>query len=135
MQRQEIAVKPEIALPVSGFVLVYGSDKLLLETRTMVLEQAGFRVLSAAEPSEAELLIGAHPVSLVVLCHSLSAIRCESVLEFAKSRKPAVRTLVLTAGVSTCANHGPTAVLSVFDGPARLTDIVRHLLVGASFPS
>lgn len=128
-------MQPEHAAKNLNCVLVYGSDKLLLDTRTMVLVRAGFRVLAVLQPSEPEPVIEEHPVGLVVLCHSLSAARCESLLEFTKSRRPAIRTLVLTAGASVCADQHPTDVLSTFDGPERLTEAVRRLLADSVSPS
>jgi hypothetical protein len=51
-------------------ILVYGSDKLLLETRSMVLENAGFRVFPAIQSREAEIIIDTQHIALVVLWDS-----------------------------------------------------------------
>ena len=58
--------------PASKGILVYGSDELLLGTCTMVLENAGFRVLSAIKCADAKAIITNGDVAFVVLCHSLS---------------------------------------------------------------
>ena len=115
------------ALSNSVSILVYGSDKLLLDTRTMVLENAGFRVFSATESEDAETIIETQGIALIVLCHSLSPQRCEAALRFANALQPAVKTLVLTAGAGTCPEKVPTAVLSAFDGPGELVETVQRL--------
>ena len=116
-------------------ILVYGSDELLLRTRTMVLEQAGFRVFTAIRPEDAETIIKTRDVALVVLCHSLSLENRESLLEFANVREPALKTVVLTASNSLYPEHIPGAVLDSLDGPRKLVETVNRLLKGAFSPS
>jgi DNA-binding response OmpR family regulator len=109
-------------------VLVHGSDEALLGTRTMVLENAGFRVLSSLDQAEAEAVIDRGDIALVVLCRSLSSQDCEAVVKVANERNPPVKTLVLTAGESKCAEHLAAASVSAFDGPRKLVETVRLLL-------
>jgi len=79
------------ASPMSFCILVYGSDQLLLNTRTMVLEKAGYAVLTAIEASDVERIILSQKISLLVLCHTLSSEKCEAALELAESRRPVIR--------------------------------------------
>ncbi len=116
------------AVSKSVCILVYGSDKQLLETRSMVLEAAGLRVFSATEPQNAEMIIETQNIALVVLCHSLSPQECDAALQFANSLTPIVKTIVLTAGASPCSERIPTEILSTFDGPGRLVQTIRNLL-------
>jgi DNA-binding response OmpR family regulator len=71
---------------VSKAVLVYGSDEILVGTRTMLLENAGFRVLSATNYADAEAIIRSGGVALVVLCHSLNRDDREAILRLVRRR-------------------------------------------------
>ena len=109
-------------------ILVYGSDPLLLDTRTMVLEKAGYAVFIAREASDVERIVLSQKISLIVLCHTLSSEKCEAALELAESRRPAMRSLVLTAGTTPCSERSHDAILSAFDGPRKLVETVEKLL-------
>ena len=112
----------------SEAVLVCGSDEALLGTRTMVLDNAGFRVLSSLSLPEAEAIIKSGEIGLVVLCHSLATEDCEAVLDLSGGQNPPVKTLVLTAGESKCSEHSAGPSASAFDGPRKLIETVRELL-------
>ena len=117
-----------LASHTSVCILVYGSDPLLVDTRTMVLEKAGYAVFTAREASDVERIVLSQKISLIVLCHTLSSEKCETALELAESRRPAIRSLVLTAGTTPCSERSQDAVLSAFDGPRRLVETVENLL-------
>ncbi len=125
----------ESASTASACILVYGSDDVLLGTRTMVLEKAGYKVFSARETSDLQEILLGRSISLLVLCHSLSSEKCEAAIEFAESRHPVIRCLVLTAGNSPCSERAHDAVLSAFDGPRKLVETVQNLLRSASSAS
>ena len=118
----------EPASTASACILVYGSDDVLLGTRTMVLEKAGYTVFSARETSDFEEILLGQTISLLVLCHSLSSEKCEAAIKFAEKRHPEIRSLVLTAGDSPCSERAHDAVLSAFDGPRKLVEAVQNLL-------
>ena len=94
----------------------------------MVLEKAGYAVFIAREASDVERIVLSQKISLIVLCHTLSSEKCETALELAESRRPAIRSLVLTAGTTPCSERSHDAVLSAFDGPRRLVETVENLL-------
>jgi hypothetical protein len=95
------------------------------------LEKAGYTVFSALKPSEVEETILSQPISLLVLCHSLSSEKCKAALDFTESRRSGIRSLVLTAGTSPCSERAHDAILSAFDGPRRLVETVQNLLKDA----
>lgn len=128
IQDQSLFRKPLSSGVLSETVLVHGSDEALLSTRTMVLENAGFRVLSSVDQAEAEAVIERGDIALVVLCHSLSSEDCDAVVKVANEQNPPLKTLVLTAGESKCAEHSPAASISAFDGPRKLVETVQFLL-------
>jgi DNA-binding NtrC family response regulator len=94
----------------------------------MVLENAGFRVLSAINYADAEAIIRSGDVALVVLCHSLNPDDREAFLKFVSDHNPAVGTLVLTVGGSLYSEKSQAAILSAFDGPRKLVEVVHRLL-------
>ena len=65
---------------LNPLVLVYGHDQRLLETRSWVLEQAGYRTAQAMTLAEAEALAKMNVVEVAVLCHSLSAEESQGAL-------------------------------------------------------
>lgn len=121
-------MNPSSAEHTSVGVLVYGSDEVLLDTRTMVLRQAGFQVFSAISSGDAESIMKSGEIGLIVLCHSLSEEDCESALDFANRQRPPLNILVLSATGSTCSEQTKGSVLSPFDGPRKLVQRVRDLL-------
>jgi DNA-binding response OmpR family regulator len=131
----EQTLNSESASTKSVCILVYGSDDVLLGTRTMVLEKAGYTVFSARDPSDFQEILLGRTISLLVLCHSLSAEMCAAAIEFAENRHPVTRCLELTAGDSPCSERAHDAVLSALDGPRKLVETVQHLLQHASSAS
>jgi hypothetical protein len=109
-------------------ILVYGSDEILLGTRTMVLENAGFRVLSTINFADAKAIIMSGDVALVVLCHSLHPDDREAILKFMDGHNSRVSTLALTAGESLYSEKSQGAILSAFDGPRKFVEVVHRLL-------
>jgi hypothetical protein len=130
--RREIALSSGPTHTVAKGILVYGSDEILLSTRTMVLENAGFRVLSAINYADAEAIIRSGEVALVVLCHSLNADDREAILRLVSGLSPSVSTVVLTAGASLISERSPTGIVSAFDGPRKLIESVHKLLLEPS---
>ena len=94
----------------------------------MVLGKAGYTVFTAHEAPELENTLLSQKISLLVLCHTLSSEKCEAALDFAESKHPEIRSLVLTAGATPCSERARDAVLSAFDGPRRLVETVQNLL-------
>ena len=113
---------------MSDWILLYGDDQLLLHTRTMVLERAGLAVLTAIEASDVERIVLSQKISLLVLCHTLSSEKCEAAVSLAESIRPAIRSLVLTAGMPPCSERAHDTILSSFAGPRSLVDTVERLL-------
>jgi len=127
-ERQEAALNSGPAQTATKSILVYGKDEALLGTRTMVLENAGFRVLSTFDYTDVEAIFRSGDVALVVICHSVSREDCEAVLTLASDRNQTVNTLVLTTSTSQHTEKSPGAILHALDGPRKLVEIVQHLL-------
>jgi DNA-binding response OmpR family regulator len=74
-------------------VLLYGHDELLLWTRRLVLEWAGYEVSVAQELRQASQLLDQEDVGLIVLCYSLSRAECAELIATSPSEVP---TLLIT---------------------------------------
>ena len=109
-------------------ILIYGRDPSLLDTRRWVLEKAGYRVFSAQTLAEAERLAATEPISLFVLCHSLTPQDCQDALAAAGKIQPKMRRLLITANTPVCNQGHEDRLLSAFDGPQALIAAVHDLL-------
>lgn len=108
-------------------ILVYGRDQRLLETRSWVLEHAGYRVFQAADLQEAETRAEAEPLDVAVICHTLSAEECRAALRMLRRLRPEVQRLVMTASATAAQEGQQEAVLSAYEGPLGLLKTVGRL--------
>lgn len=115
-------------MPALPSILVYGRDASLLDTRSWVLERAGYRVLTALSLVEAERIAAVEPISLFLLCHSLSVEDCENALTAASTIQPEMKRLLMTANTPLPSLDPNDRVISAFDGPKKLVAAVHGLV-------
>jgi len=115
-------------MPSPGSILIYGYDIDLLDTRRLVLEQAGFNVEVLTRLTDLEEMASAHEADLLILCHSLSSRECESALKLAHSGQRALKCLVLVTGGPVCRLWEGDELLNSFDGPGALVSAVTKML-------
>ncbi|HEV2620119.1 MAG TPA: hypothetical protein VGU23_09315 [Acidobacteriaceae bacterium] len=108
-------------------ILVYGRDIHLIETRRWVLEHAGFAVSTTLELRDAEDRIDADHFDLFILCHTLSAEECTSILANVHSRHPEMKILILSRSRPDCGSKDDF-VLSAFATPQALISTVSGLI-------
>ena len=87
-------------MPPMSSILIYGRDKLLLQTRSWVLEQAGYQVHTTIEEADAARQLRSQPVGVFILCHTLTPDQCTDLLANAHAHRPEVKTLVLAPRAS-----------------------------------
>jgi hypothetical protein len=75
-------------------ILLYGNDGLLLMTRRLILEKAGYQPIAVSNYAETKSLLMNERVEVFVLCQSLSNDERASVLEFARSVQPGIKVIV-----------------------------------------
>lgn len=110
-------------------ILLYGQVPELLETRHMVLVQAGFSVTSALSSYAALKLLSTQTFDLLILCHTVSSGDCEEVLQAVHCLRPETRTLLLGSPASPCKGSAQDVHLSSFVAPAVLLREVRGMTV------
>ena len=108
-------------------VLLYGRDRHLNESRSLVLRKSGFRVCTALKPSEFELAERDARPDLVIFCHSLSQEECRNALTVSRTRWPSAHRLSLYSGSRGCSDKELGEVMDASDGPAQLIARVRWL--------
>ena len=96
----------ESRMPNPAYILVYGRDRKLLETRCLVLESTGGTVHATTKILEAERILRDEHPDLLVLCYTLTAADRAEILESAQQFCPGIRTLVLTADGQPETGHG-----------------------------
>lgn len=113
------------------YVLCFGKDELLLETRRHLLEQSGHAVLCTSDESRVENYLLSGNVSLLVLCHTLTQADVDKISRFHSESHSTASILCLTRGQwkpaldclqSYDAQNGPAAFIAVVNklsGPSN----------------
>jgi DNA-binding response OmpR family regulator len=109
-------------------ILIYGSDAVLIQSRGLVLEKAGFSVRTALELNDAELIISTRQVQLCILCRSLSSKECLTLLATAQNLHPKLKILSLHTDTTICYMGMDVEVLGAFLSPLSLIEAVCRTL-------
>jgi hypothetical protein len=112
-------------------IVILGHDERLLATRQWVLQTRGYRVVTVQDASAVFKLPLTPPVSLLVLCHTLSKREREDAAAAASIRWPGVKCLTLAADPGRAPSGILGQLLHTMDGPAKLLSMVTEL-VGSS---
>lgn len=115
-------------MPAQPVIVVYGHDQSLLDTRTWVLEGAGYQVSQASQFSELQQATSERPVELVVMCHTLTPDQCEETRTCTQMHRPAIKRLLITANRPVLLKTVGEPSISAFDGPRALIDMVGKVL-------
>lgn len=115
-------------VPIPASILVYGRDLKLLQTRCMLLQMTGSKVLSAGVLTEAQQLLTEEHPDLLILCHTVSPDDASRLLSAPGTMSLRTRTVVLTAGGKKSSGFSGSEAVDVLDGPGVLLDRVTELL-------
>jgi hypothetical protein len=80
---------------VRGAILIYGNEPMLMMTRALILEKAGYQVFKAETFGNAMLVLMNHPIDVCVLCQSLTNEERQGISETAQALQPQVKCAVL----------------------------------------
>jgi len=122
-----VALSSTAEAPMLSRVVLYGYDALLLSTRELLLQHAGFEVRSTSDHKQLMRLLYEHAPNLLIVCHTIPEPECHAVLMAAHAARPAPKTLVLTTRFSGPCETGEDSVLTL-DGPQTLLAAARQLV-------
>ncbi len=114
-------------MPSPPVIVVYGHDQSLLDTRTWVLQGAGYQVSQASHLSELEQTADERSVALVVMCHTLSGEEWDAT-RTSLDHRPGIKRLLITANRPLSVQTLGEPAISAFDGPRALLDMVGKIL-------
>jgi|GEM_PF-2713372 len=86
----------------SPSILLFGHDRILLETRTLVLERGGCNVSVTSDLQDAIGRIDAELVDLLILCHTLSPEECAAILCHTQPLLSLMKVVALDAACIDC---------------------------------
>jgi DNA-binding NtrC family response regulator len=114
----------------SAGILIFGHDAILLETRRLILEKAGFQVRIATEATETLQILVREPIDLFILCQSLPLNECVPILKTAHTLRPDMENLVLgggeTLGLSADKADKHDTFLTTFLDPRAFIELIQH---------
>ena len=109
------------------WILLFGADAMLVDTRSKVLENAGFRVAPSMTLSETERELNEKPIALLLLCHSLAPADCEMAIAAAIAINSKIPILLLSAASGPAVEKAGVAVHQM-NGPQHLLKAIHELL-------
>lgn len=116
-----------------SLILAVDDEKSGLYFRKLILEHAGYSVLSSSDTEEAMRLFRSHPVDLVITDHLLGRKTGSQMSGEMKRLKPNVPIVLLSGTTSKPDELGyADAFLSKTEGPEELLGVVSNLLHASS---
>jgi hypothetical protein len=112
--------------PVS--ILFYGRNERLLETRSWILGNAGYTVSTVQELDQFKRTIQREPISLSILCHTLTAEQQREALAIVKALRPTIKTVLLITPHLPILEEDADELLSTSEGPGALVASVDRIL-------
>jgi DNA-binding response OmpR family regulator len=108
-------------------ILVLSADVMLLDSRSRVLESAGFPVIRAMSLEDMERELKEKRFALLLLCHSLTQHDCQRATALAHEIDPSITAVVLAA---SCGPYieSTDAIVHQMSGPQKLVETVRTIL-------
>jgi CheY-like chemotaxis protein len=119
--------KPGAPLSTASSILTVSRDRVLQETRTLILERAGYSVSAALNDKDAVGFIEApNDIRLVLMCHSVPEASRKLLVTRIKALKPTLPILMLYNG------YDPTEAkvdgsLHSFETPEAMLDMVGFM--------
>jgi hypothetical protein len=110
-----------------GTIFVYGNDAMLVTTRRLIFEKAGYTVFTALGFSNAMLVLMNHQINVFLLCQSLSDEERRGILETAHTLQPGIKCALLGFEGREVAMDGAD-VRQRLDGPATLLAAIGKML-------
>jgi hypothetical protein len=98
-------------------ILIYGHDSILLRTRKLLLQRAGFEVRTADVLDDVPGILATWRADLLILCHTVGLLERSRILEITHNPPQTFAILFLVADYQSCGVAENDAVFSTLDGP------------------
>jgi DNA-binding response OmpR family regulator len=112
---------------MQGTILVCGNDEMLVRTRGLILEKAGYQVFTALTFSNAMLVLMNQQIDIVVLCQSLTDEERHGILETSHALQPKTRCAALSFDGSEVVTDG-VFIHRGLNGPPALLAAIGQML-------
>ena len=119
-----------LLVPPDPLILCIDDEAVGLQIRKVVLERAGYRVLTALDGSAGLNLFGAHPIDAVILDYFMPGMNGGEVAAEMRKFKADIPILLLSAYINLPADVLKTVdfTLTKGDRPETLMEKVREML-------
>ncbi len=111
-----------------GYIVMYGLDPDLLESRCLVLEAAGYLVCLCTKLIDVTHVIQTKKVDLLILCHSLSFEQSRDAATAMRALWPDIKILSLNNKGLTSHSAMKFETINDFLGPEVLITKISHIL-------
>jgi len=109
-------------------ILTISRNRILQQTRTLILEQAGYSVSAAHSDEEAlRFLEASEPYGLVLVCHSVPEASRVRLVNAMKAKFPSMPILMLYNGYAPTAAQVDGSVLCMDTSPVSLLTMIGFL--------
>ena len=115
---------------MSGTILIYGNEPLLVETRRLILEQAGYEVYATMEFQNAMRILADQAVDLLLLGQSLREDERRGMIETASAMSPEIKCIAL-GSEDQIGTPDRAEVVDGRKGPAHLLEAIGKILATA----
>jgi DNA-binding response OmpR family regulator len=112
---------------MQGTILVYGNESMLVTTRRLVLEKAGYKVFASTEFADAILALTNERIDVLLLCQSLRDEERRGMLETAHAITRDVKCVILSYKGRTVPRED-AEVVEGLEGPSTLLKAIEKLL-------
>jgi hypothetical protein len=108
-------------------ILIYGNDRVLVNTRCLLLAGCGYQVVTALNFKDAKRTLQMGEANLLVWCSSISPRTRKSQISEIKLLFPALKQLVVTDATSTFDPPGSEKSVVGLSGPKPFLTAVRQM--------
>lgn len=112
-------------------VLLFGHDDMLLHTRSLILEGAGFQVWTAQNLGHAAETMVIQQIDALILCQTLSADERSKAIVMGEALCPEMKVLVLEDEYARAPRRKAVAALDTITSPVTFIAAVRRMTVDA----
>jgi CheY-like chemotaxis protein len=122
-------------VPYRAVILCVDDEVRALSLRQLVLQKAGYDVITATSAKEALAVVGSHRVDLVLSDQLMPGITGAELAREIKAQHPSL-PVVLFSGLNEVPvdAHSADAFLSKLEGPDRLCKAIAAVLNGSTAP-